>query len=73
MVNFAPHCSILNGLRILLYLGLTVLCLYFGSHTVSKYLAAETILLTGSEDPPSILFPSISFCRKYIFDEVRQH
>ncbi len=73
MVHLGPYCNILNCLRILLYTGLTVLCLYCSSHTLAKYLAAETIILTGAEDQPAILFPSITFCRKNVFDDVRQH
>jgi hypothetical protein len=48
-MQLGPYCSLLNGLRSLLYLGLTGLCLYFSTYSMEKYLAAETIILTSAE------------------------
>jgi hypothetical protein len=51
---------------------LTLLCLYFGSNTVEKYWAGEMIQLTSwEEEENGVTFPAITFCRKFIFDQVK--
>jgi hypothetical protein len=55
-----------------LYLVLTLLCLYLGSNTLEKYWAGEAIQLTSwEEEVNGVTFPAITFCRKFIFDQVK--
>ena len=64
------YSRFLTILRVILYLVLTCLCLYFSTYTLAKYMAGETIILSSGDEEETVLFPSITFCRKFIFDEV---
>jgi hypothetical protein len=64
------HCDLLSILRAALYVSLTVLSLYFSTYTVAKYMEGEVIILSSGDEQETFLFPSITFCRKFIFDEV---
>jgi hypothetical protein len=64
------HCQLLPILRAALYLSLTLICVYFSTYTLSKYMEGEVIILSSGEEQDTFLFPSITFCRKFIFDEV---
>ena len=70
MVHQPAHCNLLTSLQVILYLVLTCLCLYFSTYTIAKYMAGETIILSSGDKEETVLFPSITFCRKFIFDEV---
>ncbi len=70
MVHLPPSCNLTNSLRAVLYLGLTVVCLLVSSYTVEKYLAGEIIETTSYKEQPAVLFPSITFCRKFLFNSV---
>jgi hypothetical protein len=70
MVHLPPSCNLTNSLRAVLYLGLTLLCLLVSSYTVEKYLAGEIIETTSYKEQTAVLFPSITFCRKFLFNSV---
>ena len=70
MENLAGYCNILTTLRGIIYLVLTCLCLYFSTYTLAKYMDGETITISTWAEQDSVLFPSITFCRVFAFDEV---
>jgi hypothetical protein len=63
-------CDLLRILRAALYVSLAILSIYFSTYTVAKYMEGEVIILSSDDEQETILFPSITFCRNYIFDEV---
>ena len=71
MVHQPAHCNLLTSLQVILYLVLTCLCLYFSTYTIAKYMDGETIILSSWEEQDKILFPSITFCRTFAYEEVR--
>ena len=71
MVTLPAYCNLLTVLRVILYLVLTCLCLFFSTYTIAKYMDGETIILSSLEEQDKILFPSITFCRTFAYEEVR--
>jgi hypothetical protein len=63
-------CDLLLILRVALYVSLAILSIYFSSYTVTKYMEGQVIILSMDDEQETILFPSITFCRNLIFDEV---
>jgi hypothetical protein len=63
-------CDLWLILRAALYVSLAVLSLYFSTYSVAKYMEGEVIILSSGDEQETFTFPSITFCRNYIFDQV---
>lgn len=70
LLSLSPG-QVFTFLRYCLCLVLAGLCAYFSHFTVLKYLAHETIYLSSvSSDDTPVPFPSVTFCKRLIFNEV---